>query len=138
MVLLFFETVAWDWISLISIIIAYVFVIYLIIKTLLQNRNPVNTLSWIIVLIAIPFMGLILYFLFGQKITKRWVFKRIRNKEIVQMNSISENQLKELQNVNKVEDKYLYEYYKLMSLLLRNNSSFLSSKNSLPYLDAGY
>lgn len=137
MILLFFETVAWDWISLISIIIAYVFVIYLIIKTLLQNRNPVNTLSWIIVLIAIPFMGLVLYFLFGQKITKRWVFKRIRNKEIVQMNRISENQLKELQNVNKVEDKYLYEYYKLMSLLLRNNSSFLSSNNHLQIFHQG-
>lgn len=129
MILLFFETVAWDYISLIAIIIAYVLVVYLIIKTLLQNRNPITTLSWIVVLIALPFLGLILYFLFGQKITRRWIFKKMRNKEIIQMTRISQNQLKTLQNINKVEDKYLYEYYKLISLLLKNNSSFLSSNN---------
>lgn len=131
MILLFLETVAWDYISLIAIIIAYMVVVYLIFKTLLQNRNPITTLSWIVVLLALPFMGLLLYFLFGQKITKRWIFKRMRNKEIVQMNRISQNQLKTLQNINKVEDKYLYEYYKLISLLLKNNSSFLSSNNHL-------
>ncbi len=137
MILLFFETVAWDYISLIAIIIAYILVVYLIIKTLLQNRNPISTLSWIIVLILLPFMGLILYFLFGQKITKRWVFKRMSNIEIVEMNKISRNQLKTLQNINKVEDKYLYEYYKLISLLLKNNASFISSNNHLKIFHCG-
>lgn len=137
MILLFFETVAWDYISLIAIIIAYFMVIYLIIKTLLQNRNPISTLSWIIVLITVPFMGIVLYFMFGQKITRRWIFSGMRNKEIVHMNRISNNQLKELQNINKVEDKYLYEYYKLISLLLKNNSSFLSSNNHLKIFHEG-
>jgi len=137
MILLFFESVAWDYISLIGIIIAYVMVVYLIFKTLLQNRNPINTLSWIIVLISLPFLGLVLYFMFGQKITKRWIFKKMRNKEITQMARISQNQLKTLQNINKVEDKYLYEYYKLISLLLKNNSSFLSSNNHVKMFHCG-
>jgi len=137
MILLFFETVAWDYISLIGIIIAYIMVVYLIFKTLLENRNPINTLSWIVVLITLPFLGLILYFMFGQKITKRWVFKRMRNKEIAQMTRISNNQLKTLQHINKVEDKYLYEYYKLISLLLKNNSSFLSSNNHIKMFHCG-
>lgn len=137
MILLFFETVAWDYISLIAIIIAYILVVYLIVKTLLQNRNPISTLSWIIVLILLPFMGLILYFLFGQKITKRWIFKRMSNIEIVEMNKISRSQLKTLQNINKVEDKYLYEYYKLISLLLKNNASFISSNNHLKIFHCG-
>lgn len=137
MILLFFESVVWDYISLIGIIIAYVMVIYLIFKTLLQNRNPINTLSWIIVLISLPFLGLILYFMFGQKIRKGWLFKRMRNKEMIQMARISQNQLKTLQNINKVEDKYLYEYYKLISLLLKNNSSFLSSNNHIKMFHCG-
>jgi len=125
----FFESIAWDWISIIAVIIAYIFVIYLVIKTLLQNRNPVVTLSWIMVLVMIPFLGLALYFLFGQKVTKRWIFRRIRNREIKQMNKISENQLKTIKNIDVVEDKYLYEYSKLISMLLKNNSSFVSSNN---------
>lgn len=129
MLFVFFESVAWDWISIIAVVIAYIFVIYLVIKTLLQNRNPVATLSWIMVLVMIPFLGLALYFLFGQKITKRWVFKRMRNKEIKQMSKISDNQLKTMQNIDVVEDKYLHEYNKLMSMLLKNNSSFISSNN---------
>lgn len=137
MILLFFETVAWDYISLIAIIIAYVVVVFLIFKTLLQNRNPITTLSWIVVLLALPFMGLLLYFMFGQRIAQRWIFKRMRNTEIIQMNRISQNQLKTLQNINKVEDKYLYEYYKLISLLLKNNSSFLSSNNHVQIFHDG-
>ena len=133
----FFESVAWDWISIIAVVIAYVFVIYLVIKTLLQNRNPVSTLSWIMVLVMIPFLGLILYFLFGQKATKRWVFKRMRNKEIIQMREISESQLKALQNIDLVEDRYLNEYHKLMSMLLKNNSSFLSSNNHIQLFHNG-
>lgn len=129
MLFVFFESVAWDWISIIAVVIAYIFVIYLVIKTLLQNRNPISTLSWIMVLVMIPFLGLALYFLFGQKITKRWVFKRMRNKEIKQMSKISEDQLKTMQSIDLIEDKYLYEFHKLMSMLLKNNSSFISSNN---------
>lgn len=133
----FFESVAWDWISIIAVVIAYVFVIYLVTKTLLQNRNPVSTLSWIMVLVMIPFLGLILYFLFGQKATKRWVFKRMRNKEIIQMREISESQLKALENIDLVEDRYLNEYHKLMSMLLKNNSAFLSSNNHIQLFHNG-
>jgi cardiolipin synthase len=136
--LIFFQSVAWDYISLVAIIIAYIVVVYLIVKTLLQNRNPITTLSWIIVLILIPFMGLFLYFLFGQKITKRWIFKRMRNKEILAMNRISRNQLKTLQRIDKIEDEYLFEYHKLISLLLNNNSSFLSSNNHLNMFHNGH
>lgn len=135
--LLFFETMAWDLISVISMIIAYVFVVYLVIKTILQNRNPITTLSWVIVLILLPFMGLALYFLFGQKIRKRWVFKRMRNKELKQMNQISKNQLEALQGMEKIEDEYLHEYHKLMSMLLKNNSSFLSSNNKIQIFNTG-
>lgn len=138
MILLFFETPAWDWISIISIIIAYVFVIYLVIKTLLQNRNPITTLSWVMVLIMLPLWGIVLYFLFGQRITRRWVFKRMHLKELQEMNQISNNQLKALQSMGNIEDEYLFEYRKLMSLLLKNNSSFLSSNNQIGFFHNGY
>lgn len=137
-ILIFFETLAWQWLSLGAFVIAYMFVIYLVIKTLLQNRNPITTLSWVMILILVPFLGLVFYFLFGQKITKRWLFKRLHHKELQQMEQISNSQLKALQNMNLLEDKYLYEYRKLISLQLKNNSSFLSSNNEIIFYHNGY
>jgi cardiolipin synthase len=137
-ILLLFESIVWQWISLIAIIIAYVFVVYLVIKTLLQNRNPITTLSWVMVLVLIPFFGIVLYFLFGQRITKRWIFKRLHHKEIQQMGHISNSQLKALQSMETMDDPYLYEFRKLISLLLKNNNSFLSSNNEIEIFHNGY
>ena len=136
-VLLFFQTLAWDYIYFIGMAIAYVFVIILVVKTLLQNRNPITTLSWIMVLTLLPFMGLALYFLFGQRIRRRWIFKRMRHKEIKQMNTLSENQLRQLENMDWSDDQYLLEYQKLVSMLLKNNSSFLSSNNHMDVYHSG-
>ncbi len=138
MILLFFESIAWEWVSISSVVIAYVFVVFLLIKTLLQNRNPITTLSWVMVLIMLPFLGLVLYFLFGQKNTKRWVLKRMHIEELQQMERISSSQLKALQSMEDIEDEYLFEYHKLMSLLLKNNSSFLSSNNQIKLFHNGY
>jgi len=93
MILLFFDTVAWRWISLVFVIFVYAFVVYLIIKTLLQNRNPISTLSWVMVLIMIPFLGIVLYLLFGQKLARRWIFRKLHFKELQQMNQIVNSQL---------------------------------------------
>lgn len=138
MILLFFDTPVWDWIWISAVIIISVFVVFLVLKTLLQNRNPIITLSWVMVLIMLPFFGLLLYFLFGQKVTRRWIFKRMHIKELQQMNHISNSQLKALQNMEIMEDKYLSEYRKLISILLKNNSSFLSSNNHISLFHNGY
>ncbi len=49
---------------------------------LLENRNPLKTISWIIVLLMLPGIGLIFYFFFGQdnrrqRIISRRTYKRI-------------------------------------------------------------
>lgn len=37
---------------------------------LIENRNPTKTIAWILVIVFIPVVGLILYYLFGQKFKK--------------------------------------------------------------------
>lgn len=49
---------------------------------LLENRNPLKALSWVIVLILIPVFGLIFYFIFGKdtrriRLVSRQFYKRI-------------------------------------------------------------
>src|SRR5690554_4578218 len=66
-------------------IILIVLYIYMILSTipvlLLENRNPVRSLSWIIVLVLIPVFGILLYLLIGQNYRKQKIIskKRIRH-----------------------------------------------------------
>jgi cardiolipin synthase len=54
----------------------------LVLVLLLENRNPLKTIPWVIVLILLPGLGLIFYFFFGldnrrQRIISRKTYKRI-------------------------------------------------------------
>lgn len=54
----------------------------LVLVVITENRNPLKTISWVIVLLLAPGVGLVFYFLFGQdnrkqRIISRRVYKRI-------------------------------------------------------------
>ncbi len=62
--------------------IIYAFtIISVIIVVISENKDPLKTLSWVMVLIFLPFVGLVWYLVFGQDFTKRQVItKRMYNK----------------------------------------------------------
>lgn len=76
-VILFLEQ--WGWIPM---LIVYVGVT---ITILIENRNPTKTISWVLVIVFIPFAGLILYYLFGQKFSKVKKLKRINQEQTLRL-----------------------------------------------------
>lgn len=64
--------------------ILVVFYFYMIVSSifvlLLENRNPVRSLSWILVLVLLPVIGILLYLLIGQNYRKRKIFDKINIK----------------------------------------------------------
>ncbi|MBR5929558.1 MAG: PLDc N-terminal domain-containing protein, partial [Prevotella sp.] len=40
------------------------------ITVLMDNRQPAKTMAWMLVLVFLPFVGIILYFFFGQNTRK--------------------------------------------------------------------
>lgn len=56
----------WTTITIILEIIYSVVVLSIIVKILLQNRNPLKTTSWILLLILVPLLGICIYYVFGQ------------------------------------------------------------------------
>ncbi|MCD6092010.1 MAG: cardiolipin synthase [Bacteroidales bacterium] len=135
--LLFMDTLAWKWISISGIVFIYIVAIFIILRTLLQNRNPSSTLSWVVVLVMLPYIGLVFYFFFGQRIRKRWIFKRLKIRELVKIRQVSDSQLRALQNVNDIHDPQVITNLKLIRLLLNENSSFLSVNNTLEIYHKG-
>ncbi|MBR5803150.1 MAG: cardiolipin synthase [Bacteroidaceae bacterium] len=69
-----------DWSSPFSILFHIVYltmVLGTVVVVILDNRYPVKTLAWLMVLIFLPVLGLILYFFFGQSVRKeRLISKR--------------------------------------------------------------
>lgn len=66
------------------ILLYCVTIIGLIIVIIAENRNPLKTIAWVIVLLLVPGVGLIFYFFFGQnnrrkRIISRKTYKRIIN-----------------------------------------------------------
>ena len=129
--LLFVNTLAWKWISISGLVFIYLIAIFIMIRTLLQNRNPSTTLSWVLVLVLLPYLGLVFYFFFGQQIRKRWIFRRLKIRELVKIRQVSDSQLKALKNVDDILEPQVLKNLKLIRLLLKENSSFLSVNNSI-------
>ncbi len=96
-----------------------VFYTYIIISTisviLLENRNPVKTLTWVLVLIFLPYLGLILYLIIGQDYRKR---KMISRKSIQRIASRPCASI----DISMLQGGEMKEAYLKLIHLLKNNS----------------
>ena len=76
-------------ISLQAIVGAIVFALYcitilgLVVVIITENRNPLKTIPWIVVLILLPGLGLVFYFFFGQDNRKQRIISRRTYKRIM-------------------------------------------------------
>ena len=60
------------------IILLYLYTLVSIISVLLlENRNPVKSISWVLVLLFLPVLGMWFYLLFGQDYRKKKVISQI-------------------------------------------------------------
>lgn len=69
----------WYWVPLLILYIGLIGAI------LIENRNPTKTIAWILVIIFIPFIGLILYYFFGQKFVKVQKIKKINRQQALRL-----------------------------------------------------
>ena len=118
MLLLLSPLIYWKWISIFGLVFIYVFAIFIMIRTLLQNRNPSTTLSWVLVLVLLPYLGLVFYFFFGQQIRKRWIFRRLKIRELVKIRQVSDSQLKALEDVDGIKEPQVLRNLKLIRLFI--------------------
>jgi cardiolipin synthase len=122
--------------SLITIMY-FLTVVTIAILIILENRNPVKTISWILVLVLLPFFGIVIYLFFGQEYRKTKMFSRkglkdlekLRNLTLVQLNNLPKNHFK--------ISELLYSKKRLINLMLSNSNAILTSDNQLQVLKNG-
>ena len=49
-------------------VLYFVIIIGTIFIVILDNRNPVKTMAWVLVLFFLPIVGLVFYFFFGRRV----------------------------------------------------------------------
>ena len=107
------------------------------ILVILENRNPVKTMSWVLVLVLLPYIGLILYIFFGQNYRRQKIISRKSIKQIELINGYYDI-LKKRFTI--AELKLLpsnEKHNKLISLLFRNNHTLFTDNNQLELLNNG-
>ena len=127
------------WKSLPSLvtILYFLTVVFTAILIILENRNPQKTISWILVLVLLPFIGIVIYLFFGQEYRKTKMYSRKGLKHLERLRNLTLEQLDNLpENHFQINEK-LYSKKRLMNLLLSNSNAILTNNNEIQILRNG-
>ncbi|MUH37784.1 cardiolipin synthase, partial [Zobellia amurskyensis] len=123
------------WLILLGI--NYCLVIVLSFFILLKNKNPVKTLSFLFALAVLPFLGLIVYYLFGQDYRKSKIFEKkyfLDNQKIKEWRANFKLDSKEREDF---EETYGEGIFKVYNLLKNNEKAILTFDNNVEILING-
>ena len=127
------------WSSLPSLvtILYFLTVVFIAVLIILENRNPVKTISWILVLVLLPFIGIVGYLFFGQEYRKSKMFSRKGLKDLEKLRKLTLEQLDNLPENHFQISERLYSKKRLMNLLLSNSNAILTNNNEVKVLRNG-
>ncbi len=104
---------------------------------IMENRNPVKSLSWILVLLLLPGLGIVLYVFFGQNFRKEKIINRKGLKNHEYISNIAHAQTKALNEKEWQEDDVIKETERIIQLQLNNSESVLTYGNKVTLLNNG-
>ncbi len=121
----------WEYISVILYLVYLLLAIYASALIIYRKLDPVKSLSWIVVILLLPYLGLVIYLLFGQNFRKRKIFNRkgIRDERVRRI--AANNQIKLLKSETDILPKYLEKNHQLIMLNLRSSKSLLGVNSSI-------
>ena len=101
-----------------------------IIRVLMDNRQPAKTMAWILVLSFMPFIGIVLYFFFGQNTRKE---RLISDRSMDQLTKRSMLEFVEQENLHLPSNNK-----PLMNLFTNQNWAFPFKDNQVDIITEGY
>lgn len=128
----------WWTITMYLIILIYgLTVISVVINVVLENRNPVRTLAWMIFLVTVPLIGVVFYLYLGINYRKIKMFSMKELGDIKWLQYMSQDQKQLLKKAEFIKQVDRDEIRKLMTLLLNNSKAFITRYNKVDILNNG-
>ncbi|MCL1974260.1 MAG: cardiolipin synthase [Bacteroidetes bacterium] len=124
-----------------TLLVLYLFylavALYVCAQMVYHKRDPVKTISWTVVLLFLPFAGLIIYLYFGQNYRKNKLYSRkgVRDERIKKV--ISAQQIAHFETQKDLLPKEIAKQQRLIKLNLNNNKSLLTTRNKITLFDKG-
>ncbi len=104
---------------------------------MLENRSPLKTLSWILVLILVPIGGIILYVFFGQNFRKKKIIRRKGLKNDDRIKSVAQTQGTSIQENTLFNSEQINDRKTNILLQLNNSDSVITTGNKVTLLNNG-
>ena len=118
-------------------VVYFITAVFISISVILDNRNPTKTISWVIILFVLPFIGLILYLIFGQNYRKEKIYSKKGLKDFERIRSLSDEQIIELSSKEFMNDEKIKGKAHIIKLLLNNSKALLTERNRVTVLNNG-
>ncbi len=132
-----FQGNTWQIISAILYLMNMAIAIYISATMILRKQDPVKTLSWVTVLILLPYFGVIFYLFCGQNFRKKKIFSR---KGIADYNirmAARNKQLELLKKRPELLEEELAPFKKLIYQNLRNSNTIIEDNNKIDFFFTG-
>ena len=125
----------WNYIqqNLVEIITALHIVIIAVVVSIMVGKklDPLRTISWSIVLIFLPFVGLIFYLFLGRNYRKEKIYSRKGITDIVSIDQLSKRQIALLSKGAKEYPDSVLQYKNIITLLLNNSKAIFTEHNKV-------
>ncbi len=112
---------------------SYIYIFVVIVYLLLENRETATTFSWLLIFIFLPFVGIVLYILFGRGLKRKTRKSFIRQDLMRRLAHARERLIEQQQHVTELlHNKYITtKNRKVIQLLYENSDSILTRLNSV-------
>ncbi len=104
---------------------------------LLENRNPMKTMSFVLVMYFIPIIGVGVYLLFGQNYRKHALFSRKGVRDNALVRAWEGEMMSTIKEVDELASHILEEKWKVVNVLRNSDKSILTLQNKATILNNG-
>ena len=132
----FYNIATTNFLSILSVLYLLT-VIFICLMIVVENRSPVKTLSWVLVVMLVPVIGFIIWLFFGQNYRKEKIFTRKNARYLERLNIYTARQVKNLPKKLALESDDIKKKGHLIKLMINNNRSVLTEHNSIELLIDG-
>lgn len=118
-------------------VLYFITVLFIAILIVLENRSSIKTISWVLVLVTLPIVGIIIYLFFGQEYRKKKMFSKKGLYYLEKLRKQTQDQLKQLPKNSLLFDEAVLSKRHLINLMLSNSNALLTDNNTIKILKNG-
>lgn len=119
------------------VVLNYIIAVITALIVIFNNFSPTKTLSYLILLLAFPFVGILFYFLFGQEYRKSKIFKRKNVLNQVNMGKWKDRLYMNKTEMDRLENGFLEDKVRLIKLIYKSEGSPLTLLNNVEIFTDG-